>query len=61
MPSSAFLLIGLLQEGVQKFALAAKKKLPWVKILEFGCHIFDGTRTPVDLKDKWRNITGKQK
>ncbi|KAJ8424199.1 hypothetical protein Cgig2_029971 [Carnegiea gigantea] len=49
----------MLKEGVQKFSLAAKKNLPWMKILEFGCHIFDGTRTPVDLKDKWRNIMGK--
>lgn len=34
--------------------------MPWVKILEFGSHVFDNTRTPVDLKDKWRNITAKK-
>ncbi|KAK9285346.1 hypothetical protein L1049_024537 [Liquidambar formosana] len=49
----------MLKEGVQKFSTTVKKNLPWRKILEFGRHIFDGTRTPVDLKDKWRNILGK--
>lgn len=46
----------MLKEGVQKFASTAKQNLPWRKILEFGRHVFDETRTPVDLKDKWRNL-----
>ncbi|KAI8008657.1 hypothetical protein LOK49_LG07G02843 [Camellia lanceoleosa] len=50
----------MLKEGVQKFSTLVNKNLPWRKILEFGCHVFDGTRTPVDLKDKWRNILVKE-
>ncbi|XP_038888454.1 uncharacterized protein LOC120078293 [Benincasa hispida] len=49
----------MLKEGVQKFSSTANKNLPWRKILEFGRHIFDSTRTPVDLKDKWRNLQAK--
>ncbi|KAL2923552.1 Telomere repeat-binding factor 5 [Bienertia sinuspersici] len=51
--------IEMLKEGVQKFSLTANKNLPWMRILEFGRHIFDGTRTPADLKDKWKNMKGK--
>ncbi|KAI7980686.1 Telomere repeat-binding factor 2 [Camellia lanceoleosa] len=50
----------MLKEGVQKFSTLVNKNLPWRKILEFGCHVFYGTRTPVDLKDKWRNILVKE-
>ena len=50
----------MLQEGVQKFSNTTNKNLPWRKILEFGRHVFEGTRTPVDLKDKWRNILAKK-
>lgn len=50
----------MLQEGVQKFSTMVNKNLPWRKILEFGRHVFDGTRTPADLKDKWRNILVKE-
>lgn len=49
----------LLQEGVRKFSSTTNKNLPWRKILEFGRHIFDDTRTPVDLKDKWRSLLGR--
>ncbi|XP_023529671.1 uncharacterized protein LOC111792440 [Cucurbita pepo subsp. pepo] len=49
----------MLKEGVQRFSSSVNKNLPWRKILEFGRHIFDDTRTPVDLKDKWRNIVDK--
>ncbi|KZV50481.1 hypothetical protein F511_33058 [Dorcoceras hygrometricum] len=49
----------MLKEGVQKFATTAKQNLPWRKILEFGRHVFDETRTPVDLKDKWRNLLAR--
>ncbi|GAV68720.1 Myb_DNA-binding domain-containing protein, partial [Cephalotus follicularis] len=49
----------MLKEGVQKFSTAVNKNIPWRKILEFGRHVFDVTRTPIDLKDKWRNIVAK--
>ncbi|KAH9603909.1 hypothetical protein KSS87_017993 [Heliosperma pusillum] len=49
----------MLKEGVDKFSLTAKKNMPWIKILEYGSHIFDGTRTPDDLKDKWKRILAK--
>ncbi|XP_028778441.1 uncharacterized protein LOC114734958 isoform X2 [Neltuma alba] len=45
-----------LKEGVLKFA-KENRNIPWRKILEFGCDVFDNTRTPVDLKDKWRTMT----
>ncbi|KAL6975515.1 hypothetical protein U1Q18_024311 [Sarracenia purpurea var. burkii] len=48
------------EEGVQKFSDMGNKNLPWRKILEFGHHVFDGPRTPVDLEDKWRNILVKE-
>lgn len=50
----------MLKEGVQKFSTMVNKNLPWRKILEFGHHVFDGTRTPDDLKDKWRKILVKE-
>ncbi|KAI3497207.1 hypothetical protein L1887_39652 [Cichorium endivia] len=49
----------MLKEGVQKFSSTAKKNFPWRKVLEFGRHIFDASRTPSDLKDKWRNMDKK--
>ncbi|XP_073304058.1 uncharacterized protein [Primulina huaijiensis] len=49
----------MLKEGVQKFASTAKQNLPWRKILEFGRHVFEETRTPADLKDKWRNLLAR--
>ncbi|XP_031283966.1 uncharacterized protein LOC116142685 [Pistacia vera] len=50
----------MLKEGVQKFSTKVNKNLPWRKILEFGRHVFDPTRNPADLKDKWRNIMAKE-
>ncbi|KAI7748459.1 hypothetical protein M8C21_005055 [Ambrosia artemisiifolia] len=46
----------MLKEGVQRYSVSTKKNLPWKKILEFGRHVFDASRTPSDLKDKWRKI-----
>lgn len=43
---------------MEKFAAEAKKNIPWRKILEMGQKVFHETRTPSDLKDKWRNMTG---
>ncbi|XVE78257.1 hypothetical protein DITRI_Ditri13aG0129900 [Diplodiscus trichospermus] len=51
----------MLKEGVRRFSTTMNKNIPWRKILEFGHHVFDTTRTPVDLKDKWKNITAKDK
>ncbi|CAL0308449.1 unnamed protein product [Lupinus luteus] len=48
-----------LKEGVLKFS-TENEKIPWRKILEFGTRVFDKSRNPVDLKDKWRNITAKE-
>lgn len=50
----------MLKEGVQKFSKTVNKNLPWHKILEEGHAVFDETRTPADLKDKWRNILSKE-
>ncbi|CAI9303908.1 unnamed protein product [Lactuca saligna] len=47
----------MLKEGVQKFSATANKNLPWKKVLEFGRHVFHTSRTPSDLKDKWRNMS----
>ncbi|KAL6536008.1 hypothetical protein OROHE_012852 [Orobanche hederae] len=49
----------MLKVGVQKYSDEPSKKLPWRKILDMGRHVFDGTRTPGDLKDKWRNMSAK--
>ncbi|KAL4579940.1 hypothetical protein LXL04_016111 [Taraxacum kok-saghyz] len=46
-----------LKEGVEKYSQTTRKNLPWRKILEFGHDVFSPSRTPSDLKDKWRKIT----
>ncbi|XP_006287565.2 uncharacterized protein LOC17882878 [Capsella rubella] len=48
----------MLKVGVEKFAAEANKNMPWRKILEMGEKVFHETRTPSDLKDKWRNMVG---
>lgn len=48
-----------LQEGVKQFSTTVNKNIPWRKILELGRHVFDQTRTPTDLKDKWKQICSK--
>ncbi|MCL7022518.1 hypothetical protein MKW94_011024 [Papaver nudicaule] len=47
----------MLKKGVEKFSREAKKNMPWRSILEFGSSVFHTTRTPEDLKDKWRTMT----
>ncbi|KAE8075475.1 hypothetical protein FH972_014190 [Carpinus fangiana] len=49
----------MLKEGVHRFSASAKKNLPWRRILDFGRHVFHATRTPIDLKDKWKNMMAK--
>lgn len=49
----------MLKEGVHHFSASAKKNVPWRKILDLGRHKFHKSRTPADLKDKWRNMTAK--
>nr|XP_023872088.1 uncharacterized protein LOC111984704 isoform X1 [Quercus suber]XP_023872089.1 uncharacterized protein LOC111984704 isoform X1 [Quercus suber] len=50
----------MLKEGVHHFSASAKKNVPWRKILELGRHIFHKSRTPADLKDKWRTMLAKE-
>ncbi|XP_062107079.1 uncharacterized protein LOC133818310 [Humulus lupulus] len=50
----------MLRDGVHKFSITRNIVLPWKKILEYGRHVFDPSRTPVDLKDKWRNLMAKE-
>ncbi|KAK1391832.1 hypothetical protein POM88_010888 [Heracleum sosnowskyi] len=50
----------MLKKGVQKYSKSANKNLPWQKILEEGRVAFDETRTPADLKDKWKNNLSKE-
>ncbi|XP_058104724.1 uncharacterized protein LOC131248466 isoform X2 [Magnolia sinica] len=49
-----------LKEAVHRYSRSGDKNIPWTMILESGHHVFHKTRTQVDLKDKWRNITRKQ-
>ncbi|PKI49200.1 hypothetical protein CRG98_030418 [Punica granatum] len=49
----------ILEEGVWKFSDKETKSVPWRKILEFGSGTFHSTRTPMDLKDKWKNMLRK--
>ncbi|XP_021893308.1 uncharacterized protein LOC110811202 isoform X1 [Carica papaya] len=52
----------MLRKGVQLFSGDNERQFPWTKILEFGASVFQSSRTPVDLKDKWRNMCrGKSK
>ncbi|BBN12235.1 protein Mp1R-MYB16 [Marchantia polymorpha subsp. ruderalis] len=48
--------IFVLKEGVQKFSNDGRG-FQWKNILEFGYGKFDPSRTTVDLKDKWRNLS----
>ncbi|XP_024966874.1 uncharacterized protein LOC112506823 isoform X2 [Cynara cardunculus var. scolymus] len=45
-----------LKEGVQRYSSVNNKGIPWKEILDFGCNVFHKGRTPIDLKDKWRNV-----
>lgn len=47
----------MLQDGVRIFTAQVNKNLPWRKILELGKDVFHETRTPDNLKDKWKNLT----
>ncbi|XP_009597431.1 uncharacterized protein LOC107774792 isoform X1 [Nicotiana tabacum] len=49
----------MLEEGVKQFSTTVNKNIPWRKILELGRHVFDQTRNPTDLKDKWKQICSK--
>ncbi|KAK6139522.1 hypothetical protein DH2020_026722 [Rehmannia glutinosa] len=50
-----------LRAGVENFSNEPTKNIPWRKILGLGQHMFDGTRAPSDLKDKWRSICNRVK
>ncbi|KAL0318744.1 UNVERIFIED_CONTAM: hypothetical protein Sangu_2030600 [Sesamum angustifolium] len=45
-----------LKEGMRKFS-TPHDRLPWKKILEFGTNVFNESRSTIDLKDKWRNLS----
>ncbi|KAK9156389.1 hypothetical protein Sjap_003869 [Stephania japonica] len=45
----------MLKVAVKKFT-NGRKNLSWKSILDFGSHVFNASRSPVDLKDKWRNM-----
>ncbi|RZC45981.1 hypothetical protein C5167_038915 [Papaver somniferum] len=47
----------MLKKGVEKVSCEVKKNMPWRSILAFGSSVFHTTRTPEDLKDKWRTMT----
>lgn len=46
-----------LKEGVQKFSHNGAWGFQWTRILAFGKGKFHKSRTDVDLKDKWRNLS----
>lgn len=47
----------LYQKWVEKFLGESDGGfIPWRMILELGVSVFQKSRTPVDLKDKWRNM-----
>ncbi|OVA19709.1 SANT/Myb domain [Macleaya cordata] len=46
----------MLKEAVKKASSKVNKNIPWKIILDSGCKVFNESRTPSDLKDKWRNM-----
>lgn len=51
----------MLKKGVQTFVRGDNGAIPWKSILKFGGSVFQESRTPTDLKDKWRNMRGSPK
>ncbi|KAF5186622.1 Trf-like [Thalictrum thalictroides] len=49
----------MLEKAVKVFASKGRKNFSWISILDYGRHVFNETRTPVDLKDKWKSM-GKE-
>ena len=47
----------ILQEGVQSYSTGGN--IPWRTILDRGRGVFDDSRNPVDLKDKWKTLRMK--
>ncbi|KAJ8753780.1 hypothetical protein K2173_000034 [Erythroxylum novogranatense] len=50
----------MLRKGVQMYSTQVNKNIPWRKILDLGRQTFHSTRTPTDLRDKWRKILTKE-
>ncbi|XP_011622389.1 uncharacterized protein LOC18422017 [Amborella trichopoda] len=50
----------VLKEGV-KLMSEDNKCIPWKRILAFGRDAFNAARTTIDLKDKWVNISKKER
>ncbi|KAL4575656.1 hypothetical protein LXL04_022507 [Taraxacum kok-saghyz] len=51
------LLVVALQKWMEKLSGGGEGGfIPWRRILELGVSVFQKSRTPADLKDKWRNM-----
>ncbi|PKA57274.1 hypothetical protein AXF42_Ash002578 [Apostasia shenzhenica] len=50
----------LLEEALLKFPKNSDGRIQWTNILVYGRQVFHETRTPIDLKDKWRNMQRKR-
>ncbi|KAG6471253.1 hypothetical protein ZIOFF_072363 [Zingiber officinale] len=50
----------LVQEAIHKFGKKPKGNISWIKILEYGRHIFHESREPKDLREKWKNLMKKE-
>ncbi|XP_010551981.1 PREDICTED: uncharacterized protein LOC104822447 isoform X2 [Tarenaya hassleriana] len=50
----------MLRVGVETLSGEVNKNIPWRKILEMGAKVFHETRTPTDLKEKWRTMNSKK-
>ncbi|KAM7270538.1 hypothetical protein ACFE04_029752 [Oxalis oulophora] len=48
--------VDMLKKGIEIFSGDENRAIPWREILLFGNSVFLKLRTPVDLKDKWKNI-----
>ncbi|XP_074567537.1 uncharacterized protein LOC141824191 isoform X2 [Curcuma longa] len=52
--------VEVLKEAIHKFGKKSKGNISWIKILEYGRHIFHESREPKDLREKWKNLMKKE-
>ncbi|XP_042445902.1 uncharacterized protein LOC122030931 [Zingiber officinale] len=52
--------VEVLKEAIHKFGKKPKGNISWIKILEYGRHIFHESREPKDLREKWKNLMKKE-
>lgn len=50
----------LVQEAIYEFGKKSQGNISWIKILEYGRHLFHESRQPKDLKEKWKNLMKKE-